>query len=197
MLGLRERDALGNLWQVQVVRRELVNKGADSAKKIADREARREVGGTGEAIWWKQLNEEQERFAKGLMPTYIRDAEAFDIIRLIEEAEAYGVYQRALRERGLLDFGEQQLLTIQLLTERPNILRRYQDQFRHVLVDEFQDANMAQILLLELIGARAGQAGQHRRGGRRRPVHLPLPRRQLRGLRPIQGALRTSTRLGA
>ena len=57
-----------------------------------------------------------------------------------------------MRERGLLDFGEQQLLTIQLLTERPNILRRYQDQFRHVLVDEFQDANMAQILLLELVG---------------------------------------------
>ena len=43
-------------------------------------------------------------------------------------------------------------MTIQLLTERPNILRRYQDQFRHVLVDEFQDANMAQILMLELIG---------------------------------------------
>ena len=86
------------------------------------------------------------------MPDYIRDAEALDVLRLIEEAEAYAVYQRALRERGLLDFGEQQLLTIQLLTERPNILRRYQDQFRHVLVDEFQDANMAQILLLELLG---------------------------------------------
>ena len=86
------------------------------------------------------------------MPTYIRDAEAFDVLRLIEEAEAYALYQLELRERGLLDFGEQQLLAIQLLTERPNILRRYQDQFRHVLVDEFQDANMAQILLLELVG---------------------------------------------
>lgn len=149
---LRERDALGNLWQVGVVRRELVNRDADAARKIADREARRDVGGTGEAIWWRQLTEEQQRLVKGLVPTYLRDAEAYDILRLIEEAEAYGVYQRALRERGLLDFGEQQLLTIQLLTERPNILRRYQDQFRHVLVDEFQDANMAQILLLELIG---------------------------------------------
>ena len=103
-------------------------------------------------MWWNQLSKEQERLAKGLMPDYIRDAEALDVLRLIEEAEAYAVYQRALRERGLLDFGEQQLLTIQLLTERPNILRRYQDQFRHVLVDEFQDANMAQILLLELVG---------------------------------------------
>jgi DNA helicase-2/ATP-dependent DNA helicase PcrA len=38
------------------------------------------------------------------------------------------------------------------LTERPNLLLHYQRQFRHVLVDEFQDANMAQIAILELVG---------------------------------------------
>jgi superfamily I DNA/RNA helicase/RecB family exonuclease len=154
---LREREALGRLWQVQVVRRELVKGGLEAANKIAGREARRDVGGTGEALWWNQLSKEQERLAKGAMPTYIRDAKALDVQRLIEEAHAYDVYQRALRERGLLDFGEQQLLTIELLTDRPNILRRYQEQFRHVLVDEFQDANMAQILLLELIGRGPGK----------------------------------------
>ena len=149
---LRERDALGSLWQVKGVRTELSNNGMDAALKRARREARRDFADTTQPTWWTTLNEEQERLAKGLMPTYIRDAEAFDTIRLTEEAEAYAVYESALRERGLLDFGEQQLLTIQLLTERPNICRRYQDQFRHVLVDEFQDANMAQILLLELVG---------------------------------------------
>ena len=154
---LRERDALGSLWQVRVVRRELAGGGRDAAEKTASRESRRDVSGTGEALWWNQLSKEQERLARGLMPGYIRDAEAYDVLRLIEEAEAYAIYQRALRERGLLDFGEQQLLTIQLLTERPNILRRYQDQFRHVLVDEFQDANMAQILLLELVGRGPGK----------------------------------------
>jgi superfamily I DNA/RNA helicase/RecB family exonuclease len=154
---LRERDALGRLWQVQVVRRELAKNGREAADKIASREARRDVSGTGEAIWWTAMTKEQERLGKGLMPTYIRDAEALDVQRLIEEARAYEVYQHALRERGLLDFGEQQLLTIELLTSRPNILRRYQDQFKHVLVDEFQDANMAQILLLELIGRGPGK----------------------------------------
>ena len=44
------------------------------------------------------------------------------------------------------------LRAIELLSERPNLLLRYQRQFRHVLVDEFQDANMAQIALLELVG---------------------------------------------
>ncbi len=134
------------------MRRELVKSGPEAADKIASREARRDVAGTGEALWWNQLSSEQERMAKGLMPTYIRDAEALDVQRLMEEARAYEAYQEALRERGLLDYGEQQLLTIELLTSRPNILRGYQEQFRHVLVDEFQDANMAQILLLELIG---------------------------------------------
>ncbi len=149
---LRERDALGSLWQVKVVRRELATNGREAADKIASRESRRDVSGTGEALWWNQLTKEQERLAKGLMPTYIKDAEALEVQRLLEEARAYKLYQGALRERGQLDFGEQQLLTIELLTTRPNIARRYQAQFRHVLVDEFQDANMAQILLLELIG---------------------------------------------
>ena len=149
---LRERDSLGSLWQVKVVRRELTTNGREAADKIAGRESRRDVSGTGDALWWSQLTMEQERLAKGLMPTYVKDAEALEVQRLLEEARAYEVYQRALRERGLLDFGEQQLLAIELLTNRPNILRRYQAQFRHVLVDEFQDANMAQIMLLELIG---------------------------------------------
>ena len=131
--------------------------GRDAALKRAGREARRDVVGTGEALWWTQLTQEQERLAKGLQPTYLREAEALEVQRLIEEARAYEIYQRELRQRGLLDFGEQQLLTIELLMTRPNILRRYQDQFRHVLVDEFQDANMAQILLLELIGRGPGK----------------------------------------
>jgi superfamily I DNA/RNA helicase/RecB family exonuclease len=149
---LRERDALGRLWQVQAVRRELAKGGREAADKVASRESRRDISGTGEALWWNQLSKEQERSARALMPTYIRDAQALDVQRMLEEARAYEIYQGALRERGLLDFGEQQLLTIELLTSRPNIVRRYQDQFRHVLVDEFQDANMAQIMLLELVG---------------------------------------------
>src|SRR5512141_918179 len=149
---LRERESKGTLWQIQFVRRDLTKGGRDLAQKTANREARREASGIGEALWPRQMTAQQVDLAKGLEPTFMRDAEALDVLRVTEEAEAYATYQATLRERGLLDFGEQQALAIQLLTERPNILRRYQDQFRHVLVDEFQDANMAQILLLELVG---------------------------------------------
>ena len=148
---IRQRDAEGRIRGLRGVRASLRG-GDDAAAGAAWREARREASGGGYATAWGQLTQEQQRLARGLKDTFLRDAEAYDVLRLTEEAEAYAVYQRALRDRGLLDFGEQQLRTIQLLMERPNILRRYQSQFRHVLVDEYQDANMAQILLLELIG---------------------------------------------
>ncbi|MEO8625273.1 MAG: ATP-dependent DNA helicase [Candidatus Limnocylindrales bacterium] len=149
---LRDRESRGTLWQINSVRRDLIKEGREKALKSAYREARREASGTGDLLWPSEMTPDQLNLAKGLQPTFIRDAAALEVLRVREEAEAYATYQGTLRERGLLDFGEQQALAIQLLTERPNILRRYQDQFRHVLVDEFQDANMAQILLLELVG---------------------------------------------
>jgi superfamily I DNA/RNA helicase/RecB family exonuclease len=148
---IRTRQAQGAARGIRDTRAAL-RAGADEAGRVAYREARREVTGGGFASAWGDLTAEQQRLAQGLKQTFLRDAEAFEVLRLTEEAEAYAVYQRALRDRGLMDFGEQQLRAIQLLTERPNICRHYQARFRHVLVDEFQDANVAQILLLELIG---------------------------------------------
>ncbi len=149
--SLRRREAEDRLWQVKLVRREL-SSGGDTAEKVAFREARRDASGDGRATWWNQLSAGQQSIANGLKPTYLRDAEALEVLRLEEEAEVYERYQAELQRRGQLDFGEQMSRTIQLLLDRPNIASRYQSQFRHVLVDEFQDANMAQILLLELVG---------------------------------------------
>ncbi|MDQ3492579.1 MAG: ATP-dependent helicase, partial [Chloroflexota bacterium] len=148
--ALRRRQAEDRMWQVQYVRRELRN-GTDAAARMADREARRDASGDGRATWWSQLTPAQQDIASGLKPTYLRDAEAFEVLKLEEEAEVYELYQAELQRRGQLDFGEQMSRTIQLLLDRPNIALRYQRQFRHVLVDEFQDANMAQIMLLELV----------------------------------------------
>jgi DNA helicase-2/ATP-dependent DNA helicase PcrA len=145
----RRRDnELGPIKQVRAELRHSIEAG----EKRADREARRAASGTGQAVGAKRLTPEQQDVAAALKDTYLRDAAAFEVLRLSEEAEVYGLYQRTLHERGLVDFGEQQLRTIELLSGWPNLLLRYQHQFRHVLVDEFQDANMAQILLLELVG---------------------------------------------
>ena len=129
-----------------------VNEARSEAEKGADRAARRQASGINYAVGWGTLDPDQQAVATGLKSTFLRDAEAFEVLRLHEEADVYELYQQELERRGQVDFGEQLSRTIRLLQDYPNILLRYQTQFRHVLVDEFQDANMAQILLLELIG---------------------------------------------
>ena len=84
--------------------------------------------------------------------TYVADGAALEVLRLTELAIVYRAYEEELARRGALDFGEQIAAVTQLFKTRPNVLRRYQRQFRYILVDEFQDANIAQIELIELLG---------------------------------------------
>jgi superfamily I DNA/RNA helicase/RecB family exonuclease len=147
-----ELRKLGDLKPIREVRRALVRNGEADAGRAADREARRAAGGNGRALAARELSAEQRAVAEGLRSTFLRDAEALEVLRLEEEAAVYATYLSRLRERAALDFADQILRAIALLEERPNILRRYQRQFRHILVDEFQDANVAQIMLLELLG---------------------------------------------
>ncbi len=148
----------GTLGPVKWVRPFLSHDNAGhEVRREARRQARREVRGDGRAGWPDELTPEQYERHERLWPTFERDAEALEVVRLQEEASVYAAYQEALHERGALDFGEQILRVIELFQNFPNVLRRYQQQFRHVLVDEFQDANVAQIRLLELLGRAPGR----------------------------------------
>jgi len=69
----------------------------------------------------------------------------------VELAECYAACARLMAEKGLLDFGDQVVLTLRLFRERPDVLRRYQERFRYILVDEFQDTNYAQWALVRLL----------------------------------------------
>jgi len=61
----------------------------------------------------------------------------------MEVARAYDRYQELLAKEGLVDFGNQFYLALKLLREHPLILKKYQEQFKYILVDEFQDTNYA------------------------------------------------------
>ncbi len=125
---------------------------AEADRKAADREARRVVGGTGYAVSRGQIPAELHDQVDELAATYVRDGAALEVMRLGELAAVYRAYQAELARRGALDFGEQIAAVTTLFKARPNVLRRWQRQFRYILVDEFQDANVAQIELVELIG---------------------------------------------
>jgi DNA helicase-2/ATP-dependent DNA helicase PcrA len=71
-----------------------------------------------------------------------------------EIARTYDAYQRLLAQEGKADFGDQVNLTLRLFREHPLVLRRCQERYRYILVDEFQDTNYAQFRLLQLLAAR-------------------------------------------
>jgi DNA helicase-2/ATP-dependent DNA helicase PcrA len=63
----------------------------------------------------------------------------------------FRAYQRACREEKLLDFEDLLTLTVKMLEERPAVLDSYRARYPHVLVDEYQDLNLAQERLVELV----------------------------------------------
>lgn len=69
--------------------------------------------------------------------------------KIVEAASAYSVYQKILIENNSLDFGDLITYTYELFKKRPNILARYRKQFKYILVDEFQDTNLAQYELIK------------------------------------------------
>ncbi len=65
--------------------------------------------------------------------------------------EAYRQYQKQLMEANALDFDDIIMRTVQLLSQEPEILKRYQRQFHYVFVDEYQDTNNSQSMLINLL----------------------------------------------
>jgi superfamily I DNA/RNA helicase len=125
---------------------------SDEADRAADREARRTIAGDGYAHRLGHFAAHDHPRIDTLADTYVKDGAALEVLRLTEMARIYHAYEHELARRGALDFGEQIAGVTQLFKTRPNVLREYQRQYRHILVDEFQDANVAQIELIELLG---------------------------------------------
>ena len=72
----------------------------------------------------------------------------------LELARTYAQYQTLMARLGQVDFGDQIVESLRLFRTRPHVLRRYQDRFEYILVDEFQDTNYAQFELVKLLAAK-------------------------------------------
>jgi DNA helicase-2/ATP-dependent DNA helicase PcrA len=78
---------------------------------------------------------------------------AADAKRHKELAQTYAAYCQLKAEAGCIDFGDQVALPLALFRSKPGVLKLYQERFRYILVDEFQDTNYAQFELLKLLSA--------------------------------------------
>ncbi len=85
-----------------------------------------------------------------------------EIGRQIEIARAYRASDTLLRESKRITFGMQLMDAVKMLRANPAVLRKLRERFRYILVDEFQDTNVAQLELLWLLAGDSAQAGHQR-----------------------------------
>ena len=87
---------------------------------------------------------------RGLTPDKVPSGEAFGFASG-KGADLYKAYQARLKDLNACDFGDLLLECLQLFLKHPDILKEFQSRFRYILVDEYQDTNIAQYLWLRLL----------------------------------------------
>ena len=114
---------------------------------------------------------------KGLAPAKVPAGEAAAFANG-KGRECYAHYQDRLKILNATDFGDLLLECVRLFRENPDVLLQYQQRFKYMLVDEYQDTNTVQYLWLRLLaqGTARGAAERLLRG-RRRSVDLRVARR--------------------
>jgi DNA helicase II / ATP-dependent DNA helicase PcrA len=87
---------------------------------------------------------------RGLTPSQVPPGEAA-VFGNGRGGKLYAIYQERLKVLNAADFGDLLLENIRLFREHPDVLRQYQNRFKFILVDEYQDTNVAQYLWLRLL----------------------------------------------
>ncbi len=87
---------------------------------------------------------------RGLDPAHVPPGEAGAFANG-KGGQLYTLYQERLKILNAADFGDLLLECLRLLRENPDVLKQYQDRFRYMLVDEYQDTNTVQYLWLRLL----------------------------------------------
>jgi DNA helicase-2/ATP-dependent DNA helicase PcrA len=94
---------------------------------------------------------------RGLTPEQVPGGEAA-VFANGKGFKLYKAYQERLKILNATDFGDLLLENIRLFREQPEVLRQYQARFKYILVDEYQDTNVAQYLWLRLLAQRTSAA---------------------------------------
>ncbi len=113
----------------------------------------------------KNLNVDDEKYPPRELANFINahkeqgiraaQAEVYDDYTQ-RRVDLYAEYERQCQREGVADFAELLLRTYELLSRNEPLRRHYQDRFRHILVDEFQDTNRLQYAWLKLLAGHEG-----------------------------------------
>ena len=99
----------------------------------------------------RMLMAEISRAKENFISPHEYDLEAQGEYRKMQIARAYIEYQKRMHSNNALDFDDLLYKTVQLFQDYPEVLERYQERFRYIMVDEYQDTNQIQFLLVRQI----------------------------------------------
>jgi DNA helicase-2/ATP-dependent DNA helicase PcrA len=147
----------------RILRREHNHLGLPSSFTIYDEaDTERLISGV-----LRDVNVDAKRFPPRAMATAIGKAK--DVVVGADEyanaaanfyeqiiAKVYVEYERRKRAAGALDFDDLISETVRLFRDHPEILEHYQERFRYILIDEYQDTNRAQYQLVNLLADKYG-----------------------------------------
>ncbi|MGD2246251.1 MAG: ATP-dependent DNA helicase, partial [Candidatus Aminicenantes bacterium] len=95
--------------------------------------------------------EEYQEYANNLLQGAADDIRKEEAAKHLEMAAVYAKYQELLKTEGQIDFEDQVQIVVELFRKRPSILHDFQEKYKYILVDEFQDTNYIQFELLKLV----------------------------------------------
>ena len=97
-----------------------------------------------------------ENYLKTQETKKLDDEEQNDLNNLKDIAKIYRAYEAYKTKYNMLDFGDMLCTVYNLLNTNPLILKKYQEKFQYVIVDEFQDTNYIQLQIVNLIAKKHG-----------------------------------------
>ena len=123
----------------------------DDSKKVISK-CMKDLGIDEKFLSIKTVMNEIGRAKDKLMTPYDYSQEVGSDAKYKDVARVYELYQKRLIDSNVLDFDDIIMKTVELFKKDENVLSYYQNKFKYVCVDEYQDTNKAQFVLVSLIG---------------------------------------------
>lgn len=124
---------------------------SDQLRLIKDLMARIDAdhGLSVDTILWKISDAKNRLIAPAQLSPFMRGDVIGEMTRRV-----YPEYQKSLKSYNAVDFDDLIMLTVRLFNEHPPVLEKYQERFRYIMVDEYQDTNAAQFELVRRLAAK-------------------------------------------
>ncbi|HET7320663.1 MAG TPA: ATP-dependent DNA helicase [Candidatus Saccharimonadales bacterium] len=149
--GLGTLRLLGDTGQLVFLREHFDELTLDYFAPVSNPDGQLEVLANYISLLKQQLVSPQKYLAYAKKLPAGDEAETLDKQKHTELARLFEIYLQLCRRQQVIDYDDQVYLTIQLLENRPNILKQLQERYKFILVDEFQDTNPMQSRLVDLL----------------------------------------------